>query len=72
MLGALIGLIVVCIVLGFCWWAFHQLIGLVPIAEPFVTLIRILFAAIILVVVIWAIMFLLGQVGVPVTMPHLK
>ena len=72
MLGALIGLIIVCIVLGFCWWAFHQLIGLVPISEPFGTLIRILFGAVILCIVVWAIMFILGQVGVPVTLPRLK
>jgi uncharacterized metal-binding protein len=72
MLGALIGLILVCIVLGFLWWAFQQLIGLVPIAEPFLTIIRILFAAIVLVVILWAIMTILGDVGVSVQMPRLK
>ena len=64
MIGILIGLIILCLVVGFLFWAGPQLISLVPVAEPFSTLIRILYAGIILCVVIYAIYMLVGMAGV--------
>lgn len=66
MIGTIIGLIFLCIIAGFIWWGAQQLIGLVEISEPFLTFIRILVAALILVIVLYALTVLLGMVGINV------
>jgi hypothetical protein len=66
MIGALIGFIILLLVAGFLLWAVQQLIGLVPLAEPFATLVRIALYGIVLLVVIWGIVYLLGLLGVAV------
>lgn len=66
MIGALIGLLFLLIVAGFLFWAAQQLIALVPMAEPFATLIRIVIYGLVLVVVLYALTVLLGMVGVHV------
>ncbi len=66
MIGTLIGLLFLLIVAGFLFWAAQQLIALVPMAEPFSTLIRIVIYAIILLVVLYALTVLLGMMGVSV------
>jgi hypothetical protein len=66
MIGTIIGLLLVCIIAGFIIWAVQQLIALVPLGEPFATLVRILIYAIVLIVVIYAISVLLGMVGINV------
>jgi hypothetical protein len=66
MVGALIGLILLCLVLGFLFWAGPQLMALVPMAEPFTTIVRILMAGIVLIIVIYAIIYLLQMAGVQV------
>jgi hypothetical protein len=71
MIGVLISLIIVVLVIGFLFWAFQQLLPLIPVAEPFTTILRILVAGIILIVVIWFIMVLLGYAGVQVGGPFL-
>ncbi len=73
MIGTLIGLLFLLIVAGFLFWAAQQLIALVPMAEPFSTLIRIVIYAIILLVVLYALTVLLGMMGVSVpTFSHLR
>ena len=42
MIGVVIGLIIVCLILGFIFWAFQQLLPLVPLGEPFRTILHIL------------------------------
>lgn len=66
MIGTIVGLIFLCLLAGFVWWAAQQLIALVPMGEPFVTIIRILVAAIILIIVIYALTILLGLAGIHV------
>ena len=66
MIGTLIGLVILCIVVGFLWWAFQQLLPLIPVAEPFTTIIKILIAGIILLIVLYAITVLLGMAGIHV------
>lgn len=66
MIGTLIGILILCIVAGFVFWAAQQLIALIPMGEPFVTIVRILMYAIILVIVIYALILLLGLAGVHV------
>lgn len=66
MLGTLIGLIFLCIILGVVWWAIQQLMPLIPIGEPFQTIIRVLLVVILVIIVIYVMMALLGAAGVHV------
>lgn len=68
MLGTLIGIIFVLIILGVVWWAVQQLLPLIPIAEPFRTIIRILMIVILVLIVLWVIATLLGMAGIHVPM----
>jgi len=69
--GLLIGLIILCVILGFLWWAGTQLIGLVPQGGPFPVLAKILMGAVVLVVVLIALKMLFAAFGVPVHIPGL-
>lgn len=66
MIGTLIGLILLCIVLGVVWWAIQQLIPLIPLGEPFHTIVRVLIVVIMVMVVVWVIVQLLEVGGIPV------
>ena len=59
-IGTLIGIIVTLIILGVVWWAINQLLPLIPIAEPFSTIVRVLMTVILVLVVLWIILVLLG------------
>jgi hypothetical protein len=67
MIGTLIGLLFVVIVAGFIVWAAQKLIALVPMGEPFATLVTIIIYGIILIVVLYALSVLLGMIGIHVT-----
>ena len=66
MIGFLIGLILLVIVLGVIWWAVQQLLPLIPLAEPFKTILRVLIVLVTVVIVIYVIMMLLNAAGVPI------
>lgn len=66
MIGALIGVIFVLIICGVAWWAIQQLLPLIPLGEPFRTIIRILLTVILVLIVLWVIVVLLGLVGIHV------
>lgn len=66
MIGTLIGLIFVCIVLGVIWWAMQQLLPLIPLGEPFKTIIRILLVVILVIIVVYVMMALLSAGGIHV------
>lgn len=68
-IGTLIGIIVTLIILGVIWWAVQQLLPLIPISEPFQTIIRVLMMVILVLVVLWVILVLLGAAGVHVPGP---
>jgi hypothetical protein len=55
MIGTLIGLIFVIIILGVCWWAIQTLLPLIPIAEPFRTILRVLMVLVLVCIVLWII-----------------
>lgn len=71
MVGTLIGIIFVLIVLGVLWWAIQKLMGLIPIAEPFRTIIYVLCVLVLVLVVLAVIAQLLGIAGFPVAWPRL-
>ena len=66
MIGSLIGIIFALIILGVLWWAVQRLMTLIPIAEPFRTIIYVLSVLIMVLIVLWIIAVLLGFVGIHV------
>jgi len=68
MISTLIGVIFTLIVLGVVWWACQQLMGLIPIAEPFKTIIYVLMVVIMVLIVLYVIAQLLGVAGIHVGM----
>ena len=66
MIGTLIGIIFMLIVLGVLWWAVQTLMGLIPIAEPFKTIIYVLSVVILVLIVLYIISMLLGMAGIHV------
>jgi uncharacterized membrane protein YwzB len=66
MIAALIGIIITLIIVGVIWWAIQQLLPLIPIAEPFITIIRVLMTVVLVLIVLYVIVQLLGAtVGLP-------
>ena len=66
MLGTVIGLILFVIILGVIWWAVQQLLPLIPIAEPFATILRVLVVLLLVAIVLYVIVALLGSAGIRV------
>lgn len=68
MIGTLIGIIVVCIILGVVWWAAQKFLALIPLAEPFASIVRILVVLVGVLVVIWVFLKVLVIAGIHVNM----
>ena len=66
MIGTLIGVIFLLIILGVVWWGVQTLMGLIPIAEPFRTIIYVLTVIIMVLIVLYVIAMLLGVAGIHV------
>lgn len=66
MIGTLIGLIFLCIILGVVWWAIQQLMPLMPIGEPFSTIIRVLLMVILVLIVVYVMIVILQTAGIQV------
>jgi len=71
MLGTLIGLIFFCIIAGVILWGLQELVKVVPLGEPFRTIIRILFVIIVVIIVIYVAQILLGLAGIHTNAFHL-
>lgn len=69
MIGALIGVIFMLIILGVIWWGVQTLMGLIPIAEPFRTIIYVITVVIMVLIVLYVISMLLGMAGIHVGGP---
>jgi hypothetical protein len=72
MIGMLIGIIFTLIILGTLWWAIQRLMALIPIAEPFRTIIYVLCVVVLVVIVLYVITMLLGIGGIHVNAPSLR
>lgn len=68
-ISTLVGIIFVLIILGVVWWAIQQLLPLIPLGEPFATIVRVLLTVIVVLIVLWVILVLLGFAGVHVASP---
>jgi hypothetical protein len=64
MIGTLIGIIFVVIILGVCWWAIQQLLPLIPMGEPFRTILHVLIVLVMVCVVLWIIWQLVVASGI--------
>jgi hypothetical protein len=69
MIGAIIGIIFALIILGVIWWGCQTLMALIPIAEPFKTIIYVLMVLILVIIVLYVIAMLLGFAGIHVGGP---
>jgi uncharacterized membrane protein YwzB len=72
MIGTLIGIIFVLILAGVLFWAAQTLIALIPLAEPFKTIIRVLLILIGVVIVLYVLQMILQMFGVSVPFPRLR
>ena len=63
MIGLVIGLIVMCIVLGVLFWAAQQLLPLIPLGQPFATILHVLLVVLAAFIVIWIFIQLLEAAG---------
>jgi hypothetical protein len=71
MIATVLGLIFVLIILGVIFWGAQQLLALIPLGEPFSTIIRILLVIVTVIICIWVLIVLLGIAGIHVNMPKL-
>jgi hypothetical protein len=63
-IGVLVSIIITLIIVGVIWWAIQQLLPLIPLAEPFATIIRVLLTVVLVLIVLWVLLTLLGLAGV--------
>jgi len=66
MIGAVIGLILLVIFLGVVWYCVNLLLPLIPMSEPFTTILRVLIILLVAVIVLYVITVLLGMAGIHV------
>lgn len=66
MIGAIIGLILLVIFLGVVWYCIQLLLPLIPMAEPFRTILRVLIILLVAAVALYVITVLLGFAGIHV------
>lgn len=66
MIGTVIGIIFTLLVLGVIWWGVQQLLPLIPLGEPFATIVRVLMTVLLVIIVLWVILQLLGMAGIHV------
>jgi hypothetical protein len=66
MIGTIIALIILVAILGVLVWGGQRLMAQLPMAEPFRTIIYVLFVILIMVLVIYVLIILLGAIGISV------
>lgn len=72
MISTLLSIIFTLIILGVVWWGLQRLMALIPIAEPFRTIIYVLSVIVLVIIVLWIISVLLGVAGIHVGTPLLR
>lgn len=66
MIGTVISLIFLVVVLGVLFWAGQRLLALIPLAEPFRTILYVLTVLLTVFLVIYVVVVLLGAAGIGV------
>ena len=67
MISGLISLLIYLIVIGLVFYLIDYLLGLIPLPQPVHTIVRVLFALILIVIILQA----LGVIEAPLTLPRL-
>jgi hypothetical protein len=72
LIGSMVAIILVLVILGVLFWAGRQILALCTpyLSEPFLTLIRIVFVVLVVLIAIWVIVWLLGLAGIYVPFPR--
>lgn len=71
MISSLLGLILLLVILGVIFWGVQEILAKVPIAEPFLTIIRVVLVVVSVIIAVYIIIWLLGLAGLHVAMPAL-
>jgi len=66
MISAIVGLMILVVVLGVLFWGIQQLLPLIPMAEPFRTILRVLTVFLVAFIAIYFILQILGMAGIHV------
>lgn len=66
MLASLIALIFTLIIIGVVWWALQRLMALIPLAEPFRTIVYVLSVLLMVLIVLYVMAQVLGIAGIHV------
>jgi divalent metal cation (Fe/Co/Zn/Cd) transporter len=69
LIGAAIGLLLFIIIIGVLWYCVQRLLALIPLPEPFRTIVDVILILVVAFIVIAVVIWLLGIVGVHVNMP---
>jgi hypothetical protein len=73
MIGTVIGIIFLFIIIGVIWWAVQSLLPLIPMGEPFATIVRVLMGVVLALIVIWVLWMLVQASGImSASMPALN
>jgi peptidoglycan biosynthesis protein MviN/MurJ (putative lipid II flippase) len=67
-ISVIIGLFIAMLILGIVWYAIQRLLPLIPLAEPFATIVHVLLVVIIALIVVYFLIALLGAAGISVPM----
>jgi hypothetical protein len=66
MIGAIVSLIFLIVLLGVLFWAGQRLLALIPLAEPFKTILYVLIVLLTVVIVLYVLSVILGMAGIHV------
>lgn len=66
MIGTLIGLIFVLIIVGLVWWAAKRVLLLIPLEEPFKTLVYVVSVVLLACICLWIASVFLAMAGIHV------
>ena len=69
MIGTLVGLLITLVIMGLVWWAGQRILALIPLAEPFATLVNIVLVLIVAFIAIYFFIQILGLAGIGVHLP---
>ena len=72
MIGILVGLLISLLIMGLLWYAAKEILKLIPLAEPFATLVRVVLVLIVGFIAIYFFVQILGMAGVGVHLPVFK
>jgi len=71
MVSALIGLVLLLVILGVLYWGIQAILAVLPIAEPFRTIIWVVLVVVALIIAVYVIIWLLNIAGLHVSLPRL-